>query len=47
MTEPLDAWAVHDNRTLTTDKIQIEQGEHLIQMAQCLAKKQFPLAGGS
>ena len=50
-TEPQDVWVVHDNLTLTaTDKTKIEQGEHLtdkhMQMAQHLAKKQFPLAGG-
>ena len=44
-------WIVHDNVTLTaTDKTKIEQGEHLtdkhVQMAQHLAKKQFPLTGG-
>jgi len=51
VTEPLDVWVVHDNHTLmTSDKVQIEQGEDLtdkhIQMAQFLAEKQFPLAGG-
>ena len=51
VTEPQDVWVVHDNHTLiATDKTKIEQGEHLIdkhmQMAQYLAKKQFPLAGG-
>lgn len=51
VTEPQDTWVVHDNHTLTTtDKTKIEQGEQLtdqhMQMAQYLAKKQFPLAGG-
>ena len=51
LTEPQDAWVVHDNHTLTTtDKTKIEQSEQLtdkhMQMAQYLAKKQFTLVGG-
>ena len=46
-----DVWVTHDDHSLSLpDRVVIEQGEHLtdkhMQMAQYLAKKQFPLAGG-
>ena len=49
--EPQDVWVTHDNLSLSlTDKAVMEQGEQLtdkhMQMAQYLAKRQFPLAGG-